>query len=247
MRRAALAVALLLALAAAATAFAKQTPDFNFKSSGKASQPGALLGTGAPGTYEDFPFTIAPGDQDGAVTIGIQWSSVANDFDLYVYKRNASGGLDQVASSAQGNTTSEQAVIQASSGPVDPGAYVIRVQNYASTSPDFTGTAKFAPYTAPNAKPTAKLKAPKRATAGRKVTLNASKSRDPDGTIKSYGFDLDGDGFIEKDNGSSPKLRHRFSAGLHHIVVRVTDDRGGRAYASATIAVVKKKARKKKH
>jgi hypothetical protein len=247
MRRSALPLLAALALVAAlpATAAAKKTADFQFASSGKATSPGAVLGVGADGTFEDFPFTIAADDQDGSVTVGIQWTNVADDWDLYVYKKNASGALDQVASSAQGETTSEEAVIQAQKGPVAAGQYVIRVQNYAASNPnDFTGVTKFGDFVAPNLKPTAKLKAPRRATAGQKVTLSASGSRDLDGTLAHYFFDLDGDGAMETDAGTKAKISHRFKAGLHHVAVRVVDDRGGRAYASATIAVLK--ARKKK-
>jgi hypothetical protein len=246
-RRAAALLAAAVALGAtAAVALAKQTADFNFQSSGKAVQPGAVAGAGATGTYEDFPFTIAPDDQDGTVTVGIQWGNPADDFDLYVYRKNASGGLDQVGSSAQGTTTEEQAVVQAQQGPVEPGAYVIRVQNYASTNPDFTGTVKFGTYTPPNVAPKARLKAPKRAKAGRKVKLDASRSSDSDGTIVKYAYDLDGNGSIETFAGSRKVFRHAFKPGLHHISLRVTDNKGAKSYASATIAVPKPAKKKKK-
>jgi hypothetical protein len=240
------AVAALAFALAAGVALAKQTADFSFKSSGKAVQPGAVEGTGAPGTYEDFPFTIAPDDQDGTATVGIQWGSPADDFDLYVYKKNSSGGLDQVASSAQGTTTEEQAVISSQNGPIEAGAYVIRVQNYASTNPDFTGTVKFGPYTPPNQPPKARLKAPKRAVAGRSVKLDASRSSDADGKIVKYGYDLDGNGSIETFAGARAVFHHKFKAGIHHISLRVTDDKGARAYAAATITVAKPAKKKKR-
>jgi hypothetical protein len=250
MRRRALLAAAVAALAAGvlpAAAATKKTADFQFQSSGKATSPGVALGTGADGTFEDFPFTIAADDQDGSVTVGIQWTNVADDWDLYVYRKNSSGALDQVASSAQGETTSEEAVIQAQKGPVEAGQYVIRVQNYAASNPnDFTGVTKFGDYVAPNLVPTARLRAPKRAVGGRKVTLDASGSRDLDGKIVHYLFDLDGDGAMETDSGAKAKLRHRFKPGLHHVGVRVLDDRGGRAYATATIAVLKPAGKKSK-
>jgi hypothetical protein len=245
MRRLALAAAAATALTVPALALAAQTKDFNFQSTGNANQPGAVTGLGSPGSYDDFPFTIAPGDQDGSVTVGIHWGNPADDWDLYVYRRNGSGGLDQVASSAQGTTTDEQAVIQAQDGPVVAGSYVIRVQNYASSNPNFTGVTKFAPFVQPNLAPKARLKAPKRTTAGKKVLIDASGSKDSDGKIVKYAFDLDGNGTMETVTGSSPKVRRAFKYGLRHIAVRVVDDRGGRSYANATIAVAKKPKKKK--
>jgi hypothetical protein len=240
MRRA-LLLSLVLGLLAPAAARAT-TADFEFHSDGSAVQPGAATGLGSPGSYQDIPFTIAPGDDDGAVSVGITWGNPADDFDLYVYFKPPGGGdLEQVASSAQGTTTEETAVIQAQQGPVEAGDYVIRVQNYLSSNPNFDGVVKFKAYTPPNKDPKAVLKAPKRVRAGKKVTLNASKSSDPDGSIASYAFDLDGDGTIETDNGSSPKLTTKFSPGFHHVTVRVVDDKGDRAYDTVTIAVLKKR------
>jgi hypothetical protein len=237
-------VGALLVLAAPAGA---TTADFEFHSDGSAVQPGAVTGLGSPGSFQDIPFTIASGDDDGAVSVGITWGNPADDFDLYVYFKPPGGGeMEQVASSAQGTTTEETAVIQAQSGPVEAGDYVIRVQNYASSNPNFDGVTKFTAYTPPNKGPRAVLKAPRRAKAGRKVTLNASKSKDPDGSIASYGFDLDGNGSIETDNGTSAKLKRSFSAGFHHITVRVVDDKGATAYDTVTIAVLKKAKRRKR-
>jgi hypothetical protein len=237
-KRLALAISLAVALLAPAAALGKTTPNITFKSSGKAAAPGAVAGTGADGTFEDFPFTIAPDDTDGTVSIAIQWSNPADDFDLYVYKKNSKGELDQVGSSAGGPpSTTEQTVIQAQSVPVPPGDYVVRVQNYASTSSDFSGFVKFTEFALPNVKPTAALKAPKTASAAKPVKLDASGSKDTDGQIVNYAWDLDGDGSIETDGGTSPTLSHRFAPGVYHVTVRVTDDKGARAYATRTIRV----------
>jgi hypothetical protein len=96
------------------------------------------LGSDAPGTYDDRPFTIGPNDGDAGVTIKVGWADSANDWDLYVY-RKVSGQLTEVGSSAQGGTTSEQVVI-----PNPPaGDYVVRVQNYTATG-TYSGSVKFA-------------------------------------------------------------------------------------------------------
>jgi hypothetical protein len=234
-----LAIAFALLLVAPASALAGKTADFTYKSSGKAAAPGAVAGTGADGTFEDVPFTIAAGDTDGQVSIEVHWANQADDFDLYVYKKNSTGGLDQVGSSAGAppSTTEATTISQQGSDPVAPGDYVVRVQNYAATSPDFAGSVKFTEFAVPNKKPVAKLKKVKTVKAPSATKLDASGSSDADGSIVNYAWDLDGDGSIETDGGSSPTLSHKFSVGVHHVAVRVTDDKGKRAYATRTIRV----------
>lgn len=241
MRAFGLVCALGLLLAVPSSALAKTTANFTYKSSGKAAAPGSVAGTGADGTFEDFPFTIAADDSDGQVSVEVHWGNPADDFDLTVYRKNSSGGLDQVGSSAGAPPATNEAttVSQQGTDPVQPGAYVVRVQNYAATSPDFEGSVKFTEFKIPNKRPTAKLKAPKTSVAGKTVKLDASGSKDPDGSIAHYRWDLDGDGALEVDGGTTPTLTHKFSAGVHHVAVQVTDNNGRRAYATRTIRVLK--------
>jgi hypothetical protein len=237
----ALLVALALVLAAPAAALAKKTDDLTFKSTGAAAAPGAVVGTGEAGTYEDIPFKIAADDADGTVTVDVTWANPADDWDIYVYRKNSTGGLQTVGSDTGAPPASEaKALIQAQSTPIDPGDYVVRVQNYSATSPDFSGTIKFTDYAVPNAKPTAKLNAPKTATAGKQVKLDASGSKDSDGQIVNYAWDLNGDGSFETDGGGSSILKRAFGAGVRHVTVRVTDDKGKRGYATRTIRVAKR-------
>jgi hypothetical protein len=93
---------------------------------GATAIPGA--GSGAPGTYDDHPFTIGPDDGDSAATVKVTWSDASNDWDLHVL-RNEGGQLVEVGSSAQGNTTREQVVL---TNPA-AGDYVVRVDNFAAT------------------------------------------------------------------------------------------------------------------
>jgi hypothetical protein len=235
----ALAITIAVLLLAPASALAKKTAYFTYKSTGKANVPGAAAG-GTDGTFEDFPFTIAADDSDGQVSIEVHWANPADDWDLVVYKKNSTGGLDQVGSSAGGPPSTSEAttVSQQGSNPVAPGDYVIRVNNYAATSPDFEGSVKFTDFAGPpNQRPVAKLKAPSKALAGKAIKLDASGSSDPDGQVVSYAWDLDGDGTMETDGGSSPTLKHAFKAGVYHPSVRVTDNKGRRAYATRTIRV----------
>ena len=75
----------VIAAVAPGSALAKKTADLTFKSTGKASVPGAAAG-GTDGTFEDFPFTIAADDADGQVAVEVHWTNPADDFDLVVYK-----------------------------------------------------------------------------------------------------------------------------------------------------------------
>jgi hypothetical protein len=240
MRRLGLACALGLLLAVPSSALGKTTANFTYKSTGKAAAPGSVAGTGADGTFEDVPVTVAADDSDGQMSVEVHWGNPADDWDLYVYKKNSTGGLDQVGSSAGAPPSQSEAttVSQQGSDPLPPGDYVVRVQNYAATSPDFEGSVKFTEFKLPNKPPTAKLKAPKKSVGGKTVKLDASGSSDPDGSIDHYRWDLDGDGAMEVDGGTTPTLKHKFKAGVYHVAVQVTDNNGRRAYATRTIRVL---------
>jgi subtilisin-like proprotein convertase family protein len=74
-------------------------------------------------------------------------------------------------------------------------------------------------------------------TSGQLVTLDASGSSDPAGTIVAYSFDLDGSGRYATSTGASPVLRQAFTAGTYHLGVRVTDSFGATAVAPLTLVV----------
>lgn len=74
-------------------------------------------------------------------------------------------------------------------------------------------------------------------TSGQVVTLDASGSSDPAGTIVGYSFDLDGSGRYATSTGSSPLLRQAFTAGTYRLGVRVTDSFGATAVAPLTLVV----------
>ena len=119
------------------------TPDFSY-SGGGGTFPGGSDPTGTgnfiPGTYEDHPFTITPDEGDATANITVSWADGNNDWDLYLYKKDGSGNLQQVGSSAQGSpTTSENVTL---SNP-EPGDYVIRVANFAASG-TFDARAAFA-------------------------------------------------------------------------------------------------------
>jgi plastocyanin len=92
--------------------------------------------------------------------------------------------------------------------------------------------------------PTAALSvSPQSVTAGDPVALDASGSRDADGTVTSYAWDLDGDGAFERQSGTEATLAHAFeAAGTHTVGVRVIDDSGDSADATASVQVAEKPA-----
>jgi hypothetical protein len=236
-----------LALLGPAAALAKKPADSEFHSSGAATQPAAVAGTGEPGTYEDFPFAIAGDDLVGTVTIVVSFLNPADDWDVYVYRKNSTGGLETVGSATSPpGQNSETVTITSQSTPVDPGNYVIRVVNYSAAVPSFDGTIKYKDYVIPNAKPIAKLKAPTRATTAKAVKLDGSGSRDSDGSIVNYAWDLNGDGSMETNGGTRKTLSRKLRAGVHHVTLRVTDNEGKRGYATRTIRVTKAKKKKRR-
>ena len=61
----------------------------------------------------------------------------------------------------------------------------------------------------------------------RSTTFDASTSRDPDGAIGAYHWDLDGNGTYETPTGSNPLAQHTFDAvGIVKVGLRVVDDQG---------------------
>ncbi len=68
------------------------------------------------------------------------------------------------------------------------------------------------------------------------VTLDASASIDPDGQIAVYEWDFDGDGEYDQTTGVHAAVAHTYDAhGTQVAAVRVTDDEGATAVATASI------------
>jgi hypothetical protein len=110
------------------------TADFNYSGGGSTNPDpvGSVTGDGTdlvPGSYEDHPFTIGANDGDASLKVRISWTDSTNDWDLYLYKKDSGGNLQEIASSANGNTKEEQVVV----GNPTAGDYVIRVANFTAT------------------------------------------------------------------------------------------------------------------
>jgi YD repeat-containing protein len=91
-----------------------------------------------------------------------------------------------------------------------------------------------------NQPPSATLTAtPNTPIAGEAVSFSAAGSKDPDGTIAKYEWDLDGNGTYETSTGTTPAAIHTYSAaGEIQAGLRVTDNGGKTATATATVTVL---------
>jgi PKD repeat protein len=87
--------------------------------------------------------------------------------------------------------------------------------------------------TVTNRAPVARITAPATAAVGATVTVDGTRSSDPDGTVARYDWDLDGDGTYETQGATAPlTLAH---AGAWTVRLRVTDAFGATATTARTI------------
>lgn len=87
------------------------------------------------GDHVDFPFSM-PETGVGALKVNLDWPT-PDDVDLYVYYVQPDGSLLEVGSSGEFVLAKEEAVIELP----EPGNYVLRAENFASTTPSLTMTA----------------------------------------------------------------------------------------------------------
>jgi surface-anchored protein len=87
--------------------------------------------------------------------------------------------------------------------------------------------------------PVASLSVPSVAVIGQPVTLDASGSTDPDGTVTKYEWDFNGDGIYDQTT-TQPTVSHTFSgpAGQPTVGLRVTDNSGSTATTTAKVNLV---------
>ena len=94
-----------------------------------------------------------------------------------------------------------------------------------------------------NRRPVAAFAGPTTAKPGQQVTLDASASSDPDGSIVDYQWDLDGNGSFETDTGSTPTATHTYSAeGSVNVGLRVTDNQTGTDAVTHSLSIIANQA-----
>lgn len=89
-----------------------------------------------------------------------------------------------------------------------------------------------------NTSPTAELTAsPSSPSTGETVTLDASGTSDPDGSIAEYRWDVDGDGTVDQTTTSATVDYSYSAAGTVEASVTVEDDDGATDQATTTVDV----------
>jgi hypothetical protein len=225
---------------------------------GKDPATGDPVAARSPNTYEKFALTVPDGTRHSSLSASMSWSDARVNLDLSVYRLDADGHAiaPAVARSAATGRNSEAAVYAPQGGIVEPGDYLVVVDNVCSKDTDdnpklpgyqpvncgiqppaasedaFTGSVMLG-----NQIPSVTLVGPDTTPAKQNTTYEAVAD-DLDGTILSYLFDLDGDGVYELDSDGISKVATKFpSRGKHTIGVQVLDDSGAVALATKTVTV----------
>jgi PKD repeat protein len=164
-----------------------------------------------PATKADVTFTSTSSDPDG--TIASQAWDLDND-----------GQFDDGTATTAVRSFAKR------------GTYTVRLKvtdnsNVSSIATHTVNVANRAPAAAFNV-------APDTVITGEPTQLDAAASTDSDGSIKSYLWDLDGDGTFETDTGTTPETS-RFYGEPGNVVVglQVTDDDGAVSVTQRTITV----------
>jgi hypothetical protein len=212
-----------------------------------------------PGTYETFEIDVPEGTRHSRLEASIGWKDMRIDLDLYVYRLGADGRPvnPAIARSTAKRRASELAVYAPVGTTVEPGRYLVVVDNVCSrdadTNPrtgtpaacgiganppanedDFEGTV-----TLGNQAPAVTLTGPATVRAKETATFRAEAS-DADGTISTYLFDFDGDGTYELDSDGMPEASTIFpTRGPRTIGVQVLDDEGAAAFATLAVNVAR--------
>jgi hypothetical protein len=218
---------------------------------------GDPLAARTPDTYETFLVTVPEGTRHSRLEAGIGWKDKRINLDLYVYRVNAAGRPDApaIARSVGKGVATERAAYAPPGATVEPGRYLVVVDNVCSRDADrrpdggpancgiqpeaadednVSGTV-----TLGNQAPSVTLTGPATVRAKETATFRAEAS-DADGTISTYLFDLDGDGTYELDSDGNPEASTIFPArGPRTIGVQVLDDQGAAAFATLAVNVAR--------
>jgi hypothetical protein len=120
------------------------SPPQQFASRG-GTTPCANFDNPPPGCYEDHLITVPSGAgiDNAKATFRIEWPTPVSDWDMHIYRADASGNAtgEAVATSGNGATNLELGYEEAA--VLDPvGDYVVRAINYAAAEP-WSGTVTF--------------------------------------------------------------------------------------------------------
>lgn len=229
---------------------------------------GDTLADRVDNSFEAFEFTIDENDPPaGNFTVNVTWEDARVDLDLYVYRKRPDGTIvpGAIASSASFGDNTEDATYTPKilGTPVEPDTYVAVVDNWcsndadddpASSDPavtadcgigasppadedDFVGSVRLGAAQITNQLPSVSLSGPDAGRVGAALTYTA-QGNDPDGRIANYRFDLDGDGYFERNALGANVVQTEFGTpGVYNVGVQVTDDKGDTAYASKAVRI----------
>ena len=266
------AVLLLLPLAIAPVAGAQESPTIVIAHDGALDgTPGEIHSgfypgdpaTGDPlaartaGTYETFEVQVPEGTRHSRLEASIGWTDQRIDLDLYVYRLGVTGRPDgpAIARSAAKGRASETAFYAPPGAPVEPGRYIVVVDNVCSRDADRRPNGAFAncgiqppapdeddfegTVTLGNQAPEVTLSGPATVRAKETATFRA-EANDPDGSISTYLFDMDGDGTYELDSDGMPEVETAYTTrGRRTVGVQVLDDSGAAAFATYAFTVAR--------
>src|SRR4051794_33343295 len=207
-------------------------------------------------TYETFTITVPEGTRHSRLEASIGWKDDRIDLDLSIYRADPAGrpAAPVLARSAVKLSASERAVYAPSGATVEPGDYVVVVDNVCSSDrdartagaqfchigadipdeDDFEGTVALG-----NQAPSVTLTGPASVPAKETATFRAVAT-DADGTISTYLFDFDGNGTYELDSDGNPEAQTIFpTRGRRTIGVQVLDDAGAAAFATLDVNVAR--------
>ena len=109
--------------------------------------------------------------------------------------------------------------------------------NPPANEDDFFGSVKLGAAQITNQLPKASLSGPDAGRVGEALTYTA-QGTDVDGQVVNYRFDLNGDGFFERDTLAGNVAQAEFGTpGVYNVGVQVTDDKGDTAYASKSVRI----------
>jgi len=240
-----------LALALAAPAGAAVPPALSFEDAPEPTSPGAYDGSvepRAPNSFQSYDFVIAPGQSVGKFVVDIQWQELDDDYDMHVYKVDNPGAAPNEVpgplvgrSAGVGGEGTSETVIYSQLTPLEATTYRVFVDNWAATeppgTPNWRGSVLFEEYKPLNERPVAALAGPSSAKAGESLTLDASGSRDVDGTSLRFAWDFDENGSFETDGGATPTISRVLPIGRHIVSVRVMDEAGAAGFASKRVSI----------
>ena len=257
---------LLVLLALAAVAAAQEAPTRTIAHDDTRDVISGRYAGDAPGTadpilarpvnsYETFEVPVPEGTRHSRLDAVIGWNDKRVDLDLTVYRMDSAGRAltPAVARSASKSSNTERAIYAPTGATVEPGRYLVVVDNVCSSDSDpppgatcgiganppadeddFEGTV-----TLGNQAPSVALSGPSSVRAKETATFRAAAT-DPDGTIAAYLFDLDGDGTYELDSDGIAEVTTTFkSRGRRTVGVQVLDDSGAAAFASWNVNVTR--------